>query len=177
MEPVGGEHDVYKNISAELKGSVSRKRRTYFRDSLFFPFFFSAQRQSLQSALGRAAGLWVIKLKIVYVIEKKDARHQCLQYFWPKVTFMDLPLINKPELLSVSSRAHDTVGAVAVDRAGNVACATSTGGIRNKMVGRVGDSPVIGRTMFTFYIEFVSITEVIPVLLIHLLKKGFVFFH
>lgn len=44
-----------------------------------------------------------------------------------------------------SSRwAHDTVGAVAVDRAGNVACATSTGGIRNKMVGRVGDSPVIG---------------------------------
>ncbi|XP_041866511.1 isoaspartyl peptidase/L-asparaginase [Melanotaenia boesemani] len=41
-------------------------------------------------------------------------------------------------------RAHDTVGAVAVDCAGNVACATSTGGIRNKMVGRVGDSPIIG---------------------------------
>lgn len=42
-------------------------------------------------------------------------------------------------------RAHDTVGAVAVDCTGNVACATSTGGIRNKMVGRVGDSPVIGK--------------------------------
>ncbi|XP_059215434.1 isoaspartyl peptidase/L-asparaginase [Centropristis striata] len=40
--------------------------------------------------------------------------------------------------------AHDTVGAVAVDSAGNVACATSTGGLRNKMVGRVGDSPIIG---------------------------------
>ncbi|KAM4591793.1 isoaspartyl peptidase/L-asparaginase [Odontesthes bonariensis] len=40
--------------------------------------------------------------------------------------------------------AHDTVGAVAVDCAENVACATSTGGIRNKMVGRVGDSPIIG---------------------------------
>ncbi|XP_026211705.1 isoaspartyl peptidase/L-asparaginase [Anabas testudineus] len=40
--------------------------------------------------------------------------------------------------------AHDTVGAVAVDCTGNVACATSTGGIRNKMVGRVGDSPIIG---------------------------------
>nr|XP_057914575.1 isoaspartyl peptidase/L-asparaginase [Doryrhamphus excisus] len=40
--------------------------------------------------------------------------------------------------------AHDTVGAVAVDGSGNVACATSTGGIRNKMVGRVGDSPIIG---------------------------------
>lgn len=43
-----------------------------------------------------------------------------------------------------SKWAHDTVGAVAVDCDGNVACATSTGGIRNKMVGRVGDSPIIG---------------------------------
>ncbi|XP_030234443.1 isoaspartyl peptidase/L-asparaginase [Gadus morhua] len=43
-----------------------------------------------------------------------------------------------------SQLCHDTVGAVAVDSCGNVACATSTGGIRNKMVGRVGDSPVIG---------------------------------
>uniref|UniRef100_A0A672SR69 Isoaspartyl peptidase/L-asparaginase n=1 Tax=Sinocyclocheilus grahami TaxID=75366 RepID=A0A672SR69_SINGR len=42
------------------------------------------------------------------------------------------------------SRGHDTVGAVALDSLGNVACATSTGGIRNKMVGRVGDSPIIG---------------------------------
>ncbi|XP_056148226.1 isoaspartyl peptidase/L-asparaginase [Lampris incognitus] len=43
-----------------------------------------------------------------------------------------------------SQWGHDTVGAVAVDSSGNVACATSTGGIRNKMVGRVGDSPIIG---------------------------------
>ncbi|XP_068184136.1 isoaspartyl peptidase/L-asparaginase-like [Antennarius striatus] len=40
--------------------------------------------------------------------------------------------------------AHDTVGAVAVDSVGNVACATSTGGIRCKMAGRVGDAPIIG---------------------------------
>lgn len=37
-----------------------------------------------------------------------------------------------------------TVGAVAVDKDGNVACATSTGGILNKMEGRVGDTPCIG---------------------------------
>ncbi|TRY85315.1 hypothetical protein DNTS_003205 [Danionella cerebrum] len=43
-----------------------------------------------------------------------------------------------------TNRGHDTVGAVALDSFGNVACATSTGGIRNKMVGRVGDSPIIG---------------------------------
>ena len=37
-----------------------------------------------------------------------------------------------------------TVGAVALDQAGNLAAATSTGGISGKRFGRVGDSPVIG---------------------------------
>jgi L-asparaginase / beta-aspartyl-peptidase len=37
-----------------------------------------------------------------------------------------------------------TVGAVALDRAGNLAAATSTGGLTNKRQGRVGDSPIIG---------------------------------
>ncbi|XP_067092364.1 isoaspartyl peptidase/L-asparaginase [Osmerus mordax] len=37
-----------------------------------------------------------------------------------------------------------TVGAVAVDAEGNVACATSTGGMLNKMEGRVGDTACIG---------------------------------
>ncbi|XP_074257697.1 isoaspartyl peptidase/L-asparaginase isoform X2 [Saimiri boliviensis] len=37
-----------------------------------------------------------------------------------------------------------TVGAVALDCKGNVAYATSTGGLVNKMVGRVGDSPCVG---------------------------------
>jgi beta-aspartyl-peptidase (threonine type) len=40
--------------------------------------------------------------------------------------------------------AGDTVGAVARDRAGNVAAATSTGGIMGKPPGRVGDCPMIG---------------------------------
>jgi len=37
-----------------------------------------------------------------------------------------------------------TVGAVALDRRGNLAAGTSTGGMTNKRFGRVGDSPVIG---------------------------------
>ena len=39
---------------------------------------------------------------------------------------------------------HGTVGAVACDRDGNLAAATSTGGIAGKLPGRVGDSPIIG---------------------------------
>ena len=37
-----------------------------------------------------------------------------------------------------------TVGAVALDTIGNVAAATSTGGMSNKKYGRIGDSPIIG---------------------------------
>ncbi len=39
---------------------------------------------------------------------------------------------------------YGTVGAVARDKHGNLAAATSTGGITNKQYGRIGDSPVIG---------------------------------
>lgn len=46
------------------------------------------------------------------------------------------------------SRRHGTVGAVARDRAGNLAAATSTGGMTGKLPGRVGDSPVIGAGTF-----------------------------
>ena len=42
------------------------------------------------------------------------------------------------------ARRHGTVGAVACDRAGNLAAATSTGGMTGKLPGRVGDSPIIG---------------------------------
>lgn len=43
-----------------------------------------------------------------------------------------------------SGTVYGTVGAVALDAAGNLAAATSTGGLTNKPVGRIGDSPIIG---------------------------------
>lgn len=39
---------------------------------------------------------------------------------------------------------HGTIGAVALDRHGNLAAATSTGGMSNCRYGRIGDSPIIG---------------------------------
>lgn len=45
---------------------------------------------------------------------------------------------------SVNDKKFGTVGAVACDGYGNVAAATSTGGMTNKKYGRIGDSPMIG---------------------------------
>ncbi|MBI1776097.1 MAG: isoaspartyl peptidase/L-asparaginase [Proteobacteria bacterium] len=42
------------------------------------------------------------------------------------------------------AQKHGTVGAVALDARGDLAAATSTGGFTNKILGRVGDSPIIG---------------------------------
>ncbi|AZK92563.1 MULTISPECIES: isoaspartyl peptidase/L-asparaginase family protein [Streptomyces] len=48
-----------------------------------------------------------------------------------------------PEALA-DLQSQGTVGAVAVDGRGDVAAATSTGGMTNKLPGRIGDSPLIG---------------------------------
>jgi beta-aspartyl-peptidase (threonine type) len=44
----------------------------------------------------------------------------------------------------MNDKKFGTVGAVACDREGNIAAATSTGGMTNKRYGRIGDSPMIG---------------------------------
>lgn len=44
----------------------------------------------------------------------------------------------------MKDKKFGTVGAVACDREGNIAAATSTGGMTNKQYGRIGDSPMIG---------------------------------
>jgi beta-aspartyl-peptidase (threonine type) len=49
-----------------------------------------------------------------------------------------------PAQIAEEEHGHGTVGAVARDRHGNLAAATSTGGMTGKAPGRVGDSPIIG---------------------------------
>ncbi|XP_059455001.1 isoaspartyl peptidase/L-asparaginase-like [Corylus avellana] len=51
-----------------------------------------------------------------------------------------------------------TVGCVAVDSDGNLAAATSTGGFVNKMVGRIGDTPIIGAGTYANNLVAVSAT-------------------
>ncbi len=52
--------------------------------------------------------------------------------------------IGEPDPTFSATTSHDTIGAVACDKNGNIAAATSTGGTLNKTPGRVGDSSLIG---------------------------------
>lgn len=53
---------------------------------------------------------------------------------------------------------YGTVGAVALDMNGNLAAATSTGGMTNKQFGRVGDVPIIGAGTFANHVAAISAT-------------------
>lgn len=55
---------------------------------------------------------------------------------------------------------HGTVGAAALDRCGNLAAGTSTGGWRDKLPGRVGDSPIIGASTYADHQYALSATGV-----------------
>lgn len=76
------------------------------------------------------------------------------KYFYDEKRFEQLQKIKQTQKTqldhSVSdSKEHNnhkygTVGAVALDCYGNIAAATSTGGMTNKTCGRIGDSPIIG---------------------------------
>lgn len=50
----------------------------------------------------------------------------------------------------MKDKKFGTVGAVACDAEGNIAAATSTGGMTNKKYGRIGDSPLIGAGTYAF---------------------------
>ena len=63
-------------------------------------------------------------------------------YFWTERRWKALQRELQKE--QQQSKPIGTVGAVAVDRDGNIAAATSTGGMTNKQYGRVGDAPIIG---------------------------------
>jgi len=56
----------------------------------------------------------------------------------------DYALDHSVPLPASQEKKFGTVGAVACDTQGNIAAATSTGGMTNKQFGRIGDSPLIG---------------------------------
>ena len=68
--------------------------------------------------------------------KKKDAGEKATPPAKP--SYAEMPASREPQ------NRFGTVGAVALDKYGNIAAGTSTGGMTNKKYGRVGDSPIIG---------------------------------
>ena len=70
------------------------------------------------------------------------------KYFYTEERWQQLQKALRDEQAKTSAPGkaphHGTVGAVALDKNGNLAAGTSTGGMTNKRYGRVGDSPLIG---------------------------------
>jgi len=48
----------------------------------------------------------------------------------------------------IKKESHDTIGVIAMDENGNMACGTSTSGIFMKYKGRVGDTPLVGSGLY-----------------------------
>lgn len=70
-------------------------------------------------------------------------------YFYDAFRFQQWQAVKDTDVTQLDhainkDRKFGTVGAVAIDANGNLAAATSTGGMTNKKFGRVGDSPMIG---------------------------------
>jgi beta-aspartyl-peptidase (threonine type) len=63
---------------------------------------------------------------------------------WQEIKDSELYLLDHKENVGGSDKKFGTVGAVALDVHGNVAAATSTGGMTNKRYGRLGDSCIVG---------------------------------
>lgn len=121
---------------------------------------------------GAVAGVEHIKNPIVLARRVLESEHTFLigrgaEEFAREhnITLIDNALLRTPEQIElwekyraqppVREGAHyvplqgfGTVGCVAVDRAGNVAAGTSTGGTKFKRPGRVGDSPLIGAGVY-----------------------------
>ena len=95
-------------------------------------------------AFAKQAGLTIVNPKYFYTKERWDGLQQAIKEDSVKAVLdhgskksMKLGILNR-------DYKFGTVGAVALDKAGNLAAGTSTGGMTNKKYGRVGDSPIIG---------------------------------
>ena len=91
---------------------------------------------------GKGANDFALKVKVP--MESDDYFYTKLRYDqWLKVRHTDFYHLDHIGD-ETPDRKFGTVGAVVLDSFGNLAAATSTGGMINKQFGRVGDSPLIG---------------------------------
>lgn len=95
-------------------------------------------------AFAKQAGLAIVSPKYFYTKFRWDGLQEAIKEDSTKAVLDH----SQKKSMKLGTINHDykfgTVGAVALDQAGNLAAGTSTGGMTNKKYGRVGDSPIIG---------------------------------
>lgn len=89
------------------------------------------------------------KLANLFGLERQNPRTELRLKYWrllkQRLDQGELTYLPKlRDLLHMVNSGFGTVGAIALDKTGNVAAATSTGGFSMKLPGRIGDSPLIG---------------------------------
>lgn len=92
----------------------------------------------------KEAGLEIVDPKYFWTKERWEGLQQAIKEDSTKAVLDHGS--KKSELLGTKNHDYKfgTVGCVALDKAGNLAAGTSTGGMTNKKYGRVGDAPIIG---------------------------------
>ena len=95
-------------------------------------------------AFAKQAGITIVDPKYFYTKERWDGLQKAIKEDSVKAVLDH----GSKKSMKLGTVNHDykfgTVGAVALDKAGNLAAGTSTGGMTNKKYGRVGDAPIIG---------------------------------
>jgi len=86
-------------------------------------------------------GLEIVSLEYFRTESRWKAWQQVRSTSKMELDWSNKPVVQQPES---NDSKYGTVGAVALDKNGNLAAATSTGGMTNKKFGRVGDAPIIG---------------------------------
>jgi beta-aspartyl-peptidase (threonine type) len=89
-------------------------------------------------AFAKANGIELVEQKYFFTQERWDALQKI------KAAEKNRTSAAGKSFVITDQDRHGTVGAVALDKDGNLAAATSTGGTTNKLPGRIGDTPVIG---------------------------------
>lgn len=90
------------------------------------------------------AGLEMVDPKYFYTKERWDGLQKAIQEDSTKSQLDHDSKVSARIGVENKDNKFGTVGAVALDKMGNLAAGTSTGGMTNKMFGRVGDAPIIG---------------------------------
>ncbi|CAI9267092.1 unnamed protein product [Lactuca saligna] len=128
-----------------VKNPVSLARLVMDKSPHSYLAFSGAEKFAKQMGVDRVENDYFITQDNVEMLKlAKEADSIVFDYRIPKVCGTGVQSPIQMNGLPISIYAPETVGCVVVDSQGRCAAATSTGGLLNKRMGRIGDSPLIG---------------------------------